>query len=158
MFDFLNTIGGLPGLGLLLAGTGFAYAQFKQGGSKAKDDLIDTLKETAMVERDKASRLAEEKQILIKNHQDQINELNKQIGVLQGRADANEKKMNEYLEILKGQSPQQITFMKQTTEILDKIASYMKLQNDEIAKGNDFNKQVEQDTADGVGQVLRKKV
>lgn len=171
--ELLNTFSsGLIGVGALAAGFGFAYAQFRSGGSKAKDDLIATLKETATVERDKASRLADEKTTLIKSHQEQLNELNKQIGILQGKADANEKKMNEYLDILKGRSPEQDAFMKFVTEvsgesakymrdsseILSDIKTFMAMMNGEIAKGNIFNKQILEDTAHGEGKVLRKKV
>lgn len=179
MLDFLNTIGGLPGLGLLLAGSGFAYAQFKQGGTRAKDEVIATYKEQAVAEKERASRLAEEKTVLINSHQIQINELNNKMGKLQGAYEQSEKRNKEFLEIFQGKNPEQTEFMKYltavaadsakfmlegreymrgTTEILNDIKTFMAVMNAEIAKGNMFNKQVMEDTKHGEGEVLRKKV
>lgn len=121
----MDAFGGFAGFGVLVAGLGFAYAQFKAGASKAKDDLISVLKDTAAVEKEKSTRLIEEKATLIKSHQEQLNELNKQIGILQGKAEANEKKMNEYLTILQGKSPDQEKFMRDTVEILGDIKDFM---------------------------------
>ena len=109
--DLLDIFGGFAGLGVLAAGIGFAYAQLKSGGNKAKDDLISTLKETIVVEKEKVERLAEEKQTLIISHQQQINELSAKIGKLQGLHEANEKKIQEYVTILQGRSPEQRKFM-----------------------------------------------
>lgn len=167
----LNIFGGFAGVGVLAAGLGFAYSQLRLGASKAKDDLIDTLKETAQAERKKAENLAEEKVTLVASHQQQINELNNKIGKLQGLYEANENQKKEYLAILQGRNPEQEKFvqyitkvasesakyMKDSSEILSDIKTFMALMNAEIAKGNIFNKEIEQDTAEGVGEVLRKK-
>lgn len=110
--EALNIFGGLAGIGTLAAGLGFAYSQFKSGSNKAKDDLILTLEKTAKEARETATRLAEEKSTLIKSHQDQLTELNRKLGVLQGQAEANEKKMNEYLSILQNRNPEQTKFME----------------------------------------------
>lgn len=112
MENALNIFGGLSGVGVLAAGIGFAYAQFKSGANKAKDDLILTLKETAVVEREKAERVSAEKLTLMNSHQTQINELNKQIGILQGTLQANDTKLKEYTDILQGRSPEQAQFME----------------------------------------------
>ena len=50
MEEGLNVFGGFAGIGALMAGIGFAYAQFKSGGSKAKDELIATYKETIKIQ------------------------------------------------------------------------------------------------------------
>lgn len=105
-------IGFFIGLGTLVAGIGFAYAQFKSGGNKAKDDLIDTLKETALVEKEKADRLEKEKATLINSHQSQLNDLNNKMGKLQGLYEASEKSKAEYLSILQGRDPSQQKFME----------------------------------------------
>jgi|SRR5581483_449227 len=170
--DTLNLFGGFAGIGVLMAGLGFAYSQVKLGAGKAKDDLIATLKETAIVERDKATRLAEEKVTLVSSHQSQINELNNKLGKLQGLYEASEVSKKEYLAILQGRSPEQEKFMqymtvvadnasgymKDTGEILGEIKTFMAIINGELAKGNKFNKEIEDATAHDEGKVLRKKV
>lgn len=121
----LNIFGGLSGFGVAAAGIGIAYAQFKSGANKAKDDLISTLKETALVERQKAERLAGEKATIMSSHQIQINELNKQIGILQGTLQATDKKLQEYTDILQGRSPEQTQFMEFMTQVAKDSAQYM---------------------------------
>lgn len=160
----------LSGIGILAAGLGFAYSQVKIGSVKAKDELIVTLKETAVVEREKAARLADEKTTLIQSHQDQINQLSKEIGKLQGLLQANEVKIKEYTDILQGRSPEQTKFMEYMTQIaadsskymrdssgvLNEIKTFMALMNGEIAKGNMFNKEIELATRSGKGKPLLK--
>lgn len=177
--DALNLFGGFAGIGVLTAGLGFAYAQFKSGAGKAKDDLIAILKDTAKVEHDKAERLDGEKTALLANHQEQINQLTEKIGKLQGLYEAAEQRSKEYLEILQGRSPEQTKFMEAllkaaaesgkttkdakdymetTAKILNEIKIFMAMMNAEIAKGNYFNQQVEEATKSGDGEPLRKKV
>lgn len=118
-------IGFFIGMGTLIAGIGFAYAQYKSGGDKAKDELIKTLKETAIVEREKASRLADEKTELIKNHQEQINLLNKNLGILTGKFEEQSKKATEYLSIIQGRDPQQLKYMEEMTRVARLATEYM---------------------------------
>lgn len=172
MEEAFSLFGGLAGIGVLAAGIGFAYAQFKSGANKAKDDLIQTLKETATVEKEKAEGLAAEKITLVNSHQEQINELNNKLGKLQGLYEASETSKKEYLNILQGRSPEQVKFMeyvtkvasesakymKDSSEILQEIKTFMAIMNGELAKGNRFNKEVEEATAHDEGKVLRKKV
>lgn len=166
----------LAGLGGLTAGIGFAYSQFRVGAGQAKDDLIKTLKETAIVEREKAERLAAEKITLINSHQGQINELNLKIGKLQGTAEANEKKMNEYLTILQGKDPAQMDFiatvlaeikknqevqpaaqkyMQDSITILGEIRTFMQNLNDKAEHSDKFIRKVETSTAKESGKALR---
>lgn len=114
----LNLFGGLSGIGVLAAGFGFAYAQFKAGGGKAKDDLVTTYKEQLSIEREKTEQLKLEKETLVQSHQTQLNELTKQLGILQGTVQAQDKKIKEYTDILQGRSPEQTQFMK---VVLDEI-------------------------------------
>ncbi len=112
-FALISTIIGIfIGIGTLAAGLGFAYAQFRSGSNKAKDDLIDTLKETATVEKEKADRLEKEKITIVGSHQSQLNDLNNKIGKLQGLYEASEKSKSEYLSILQGRDPSQQKFME----------------------------------------------
>lgn len=121
----LGVFGGLAGIGVLAAGFGFAYAQFKSGAGKAKDDLITTLKETADVEREKAQRLNEEKNTLMISHQQQITALTEKIGKLQGLYEAAENRNKQMEDILQGRSPEQLKFMEQMTTVADQGGKYM---------------------------------
>lgn len=98
-------IGIFIGLGTLIAGIGFAYAQYKTGGDRYKDNLIDTLKDTAEVERSERERLTKEKTELLISHQGQINELTKQLSELKGRFDEQVKKANEYQALILNRDP-----------------------------------------------------
>jgi len=158
-FNYLSIIIGVfVGLGTLIAGLGFAYAQFKSGGEKAKDALIDTLKETALVEREKATRLAAEKATIVDSHQGQINDLSNRIGKLQGLYEAAEANKKEYLSILQGRDPQQKVFMEETTKILVEIRTFIEKLNKDSNSNRKFLDDVDDATAQGKGKVLRKEV
>lgn len=122
----MEAFGGLAGIGVLLGGIGFAYAQFRLGGSKAKDELIKTLQETAIAEREKAKQLEVEKLEQSRFHQKQINELNEKIGKLQGLYEESKDRGKEYLAILQGRSPEQQKFMEYLTEVARESAVFMK--------------------------------
>lgn len=171
-------IGIFVGLGTLIAGCGFAYAQFKTGGDKAKDDLIETLKETATAEKAEKERLAEEKVTLVNSHQQQLNDLNNKIGELTGLYKAAEQSRQEYLKILQGRDPAQQAFMElvtkaaqqsnevtaqsqkymvDTIEILGEIRTFMKNLNESSSANRQFLSEVAHDTKIGEGETLRKK-
>lgn len=145
-------IGAFIGLGSLIAGCGFAYAQFKTGSDRAKDDLIGTLRSTAEAEKAEKERLSQERTELINSHQAQLTQLNKDFSELKGRFDEQTKRASEYKEILQGRDPAQQkfmevvlkqieenqktapavqTYMKETTQILQEIRTYMKKLNKE---------------------------
>lgn len=105
-------VGIFIGLGTLVAGIGFAYAQFKTGGDKAKDDLIKTLRDTATAEKAERERLASERTELITSHQLQLTQLNKDFSELKGRFDEQTKRAQEYKELLQGRDPAQQKFME----------------------------------------------
>jgi len=116
--DALDLFGGFAGIGVLAAGLGFAYAQFKSGSGKAKDDLIETLKESIEAEKAVATRVNEEKNKLLASHQRQINDLTEKIGKLQGLYEAAEQRSKDYLAILQGRSPEQNKFMTMVTKAI----------------------------------------
>lgn len=163
---------GLSGFGILAAGCGFAYAQFKTGAGKAKDELLATYKDAVDIEKKKNHDLEQEKNTLVASHQTQINELTLQIGKLQGMVEAQDKKLKEYTNILQGRSPDQqkfmeyvttvatgaVSYMKESAVILSEIKEFMIEMNAEIKKGNVFNAEIEEATAKGQGKALRKQV
>jgi ABC-type Fe3+-citrate transport system substrate-binding protein len=155
--DALNLFGGFAGIGVLMAGLGFGWSQFKSGAGKAKDDLIKTLQESIDAEKAVADRLNKEKNEILTSHQTQINQLTEKIGKLTGLYEASEARNKEYVAILQGRSPEQTKFMEfmvnaakesakttsvatkymqDTTEILGEIKSFMAIIGGELAKGN----------------------
>ncbi len=117
----MDAFGGLAGIGVLCGGLGFAYSQFKSGSNKAKDDLVQTLKDALEIEKAKVFQLNEEKNMLQKAYQEQINVLTMEVGKLKGLHEANERKIKEYTDILQGRSPEQKKFMKDTVSALGEI-------------------------------------
>lgn len=111
-------VGIFLGLGTLIAGIGYAYAQFKRGGDQADDRLISSQKEYIAVLEEKNKKLSEEKNQLIISHQAQLTDLNKAMGVLQGRLDEQTKVMNEYKAILQGRDPEHANMLKETKQLL----------------------------------------
>lgn len=150
MDQSLSIFGGLSGIGVLAAGFGFAYSQFRSGGSKAKDELITTLKETAQVEHAKAVRLENEMQTLTQSHQTQLNELTIKIGKLQGLYEASEANKKEYLAILQGRDPK-------LQETLNEIRGFLKKLTEQANTNEHRNEQIDKDTRKQVGKFLRKK-
>lgn len=120
-------VGIFIGLGTLIAGSGFAYAQFKSGGDKYKDNLIETLKETALAEKAEKERLAIEKNQLMVSHQEQLTQLNKDLAELRGRFDEQSKKVKEYQDILQGKDPGQLKYMETMTKGLNTALEYIQV-------------------------------
>lgn len=132
----MEAFGGLAGIGILFAGIGVAYAQFKTGSGKAKDDLIKTLKDTALAEREKATQLEREKVEQSRIHQEQVNVLTEKIGKLQGQYEELKDRSREYLAILQGRNPEQQKFMEYLTEVASESAKYMKESSEILRKIN----------------------
>lgn len=114
-------IGISVGLGTLIAGIGFAYAQFKSGGDKYKDNLIDTLKESVAILEEKTRKQSEEKSLLVTSHQTQLTELSKSLGVLQGRFDEQTRQIEMYKQLLQGRDPEQTKVLQEVHDLLTKI-------------------------------------
>ena len=142
MENGLNLFGGLAGIGALAAGIGFAYSQFRSGANQAKDDLIETLRDTALAEKVEKDRLAAEKTNIITSHQTQLNELNNKIGKLQGLYEANEKEKANYLQILQGRNPEQVKFMEYVTTVSGESAKYMKETSEILVELKTFMKEL----------------
>lgn len=144
-------VGMFLGLGAMIAGCGYAYAQYKSGGEKYKDSLIETLKETADAERQERERLAKEKTELLLNHQQQITQLTKDQSELKGRLDEQSKKADEYKALLLGRDPE-------LQKILSEIRSYLRTLTEQSNINQNRNEGIDEATKQEKGKVLRKKV
>lgn len=138
MNEGLNIFGGFAGIGALTAGLGYAYSQFKSGGSKAKDELIATYQETIKAEREKVQVLTTEKTTLMGSHQEQMNILNGKIGKLEGLYEGALQRIKEYTEILQGKSPEQTEFMKLMVETARSATEYMARSSSILAKVSEY--------------------
>lgn len=121
----LQIFGVLSGLGVTVAGFGFAFTQFRAGGNKAKDDVIATLKENVAAEKQRSERLSAEKAMLMNSHQEQINLLNEKVGKLQGLYESAETQKKEYLSIIQGMSPEEKQYRQDMREFTIGVAKYM---------------------------------
>lgn len=151
----MEAFGGLAEIGVLFGGIGFAYSQFKSGSVKAKDELIATLKDTALAEREKASQLAKDKIEQQNFHQTQINQLNEKIGKLQGLYEESKDRNKEYLAILQGRNPEQQKFMEYLTQVASESAKYMKESSEILRK---INNHIETEHADKTIEETKKTV
>lgn len=178
MNPFLEAVGGYIGLGVLVLSVSYAWTQIRSGATKAKDELVSTYKEQLALEKEKTKQLEAKNMTLEISHQKQINELSKQIGILEGTLKSQQEKMKEYLEILQGRSPEQIKFMeyltkaasqsesfmsgsavymKDTTEVLGEIKIFMQKLNAKAAETAQWHESIDKATELGEGNPLRKK-
>lgn len=141
-------VGIFIGLGAMIAGIGYAYAQYKSGGDKYKDNLIDTLKATAEAERTERERLAKEKTELLMNHQVQITTLTKDQAELKGRLDEQSKKADEYKALLLGRDPE-------LQKILSEIRSYLRTLTEQSNTNQNRNEGIDRSTQQEKGNVMR---
>lgn len=116
-------VGVFTGLGVLLAGCGFAYAQFKRGGSEADTKTIASQKEYITQLEDRNQRLSEEKSGLIKSHGELIAQLNKDLSELRGRFDEQSKRANEYKELLQGRDPEMVGLLREVKALLTTLSA-----------------------------------
>lgn len=130
-------IGVFAGAGVLFAGVGFAYAQYKRGGSEADSKTIASLKEYIDTLEEKNKRLTEEKSQLINSHQTQLTELNKAIGVLQGRFDEQTRQLEIYKQLIQGRDPEHMQVLKEIKEALQRL-------DDKSENNQDRNKGIDE--------------
>lgn len=120
--ELISTIVGVfSGSGILVAGLGFAYAQYKRGSSEADAKTISSLKEYIVTLEEKNKRLSDEKSQLITSHQTQLTELNKSLGILQGRFDEQTKQIDMYKQLLQGRDPEQVKVLHEIKALLSTV-------------------------------------
>ena len=151
-------------IAIILAGVAVFFTKFRELKDKSSRELIDTLKETAQAEREKAERLREENEKQRTYFQKEINDLKIEMANLKTLYETSEKSKQEYLEILKDKNPEQIAFMKLLTEaanqsketittssaymseslkVLADIHKFMKTLNDKAIENENRNKRVD---------------
>ncbi len=142
-------------IAIILAGVAFFFTKLRELKENASRELIDTLKETAVAEREKAERLRQENKEQLLEHQGQIAALEKQINdiklelmAIKAQAESAEKSNQEYLKIIQGVNPE----MK---AILTDIRDFMKSLDKKAVKNEKRNERVDSDTSKGKGKVLR---
>ena len=133
-------IGMFAGVGVLFAGMGFAYAQLKRGGSEADTKTIASLKEYIAILEEKNKRLTEEKSQLITSHQVQLSQLNKDLGILQGRLDEQAKQAEIYKQLIQGRNPEQMDLLKEIKDVLQRL-------DDKSENNQDRNKIIDEAAA-----------
>ncbi len=91
---------------------GYAVKQYRMGGKQAADDLIVQLQEQLKAQQEINASLKEahmhqltQLQDQLRMQQEQINSLSTAVGVLQGEKNANERKLEEYLQIIGNRNP-----------------------------------------------------
>ena len=109
-------IGILGGLGILIAGLGYAYSSWINGSNKYKEELISDLKNTIEVKTNEIKQLTDERAVLICSHQEQITKLQKDLSELTGRFEEQSKKLAEYKSILENRDPETLAALKDIKE------------------------------------------
>lgn len=126
-------IGFFAGIGIMVAGCGYAYSSWKAGRNKYKDELILDLKATITVKESEITRLNQEKSVLITSHQAQLTKLQTELSELKGAFNEQSKKLDEYRMIFENRDPQTLETLK---DIKDGILSLNKheIKNDKQKK------------------------
>lgn len=136
--QLISTIVGVfAGMGIMVAGCGYAYSSWKAGKNKYKDELILDLKTTLDIKEKEIVRLNEEKSTLILSHQSQLTELQKEFAALSARFDEQSKTIETYKALLEGRDPatlQMLTEIKNGIDMLNKYSMKSKERTEKVAK------------------------
>ena len=117
-------IGIFAGIGLMVGGCGYAYSTWKSGKNKYKDELIVDLKATIASKEEQLQKLQLEKGTLIKSHQEQITELQKQLQELQIIVGVQKSKLEEYTSILENRDPKTLALLTDIKTGIDTLNSH----------------------------------
>lgn len=103
----------MTGIGIMIAGSGYAYSSWNSGKNKYKDEIISDLKVTLGLKESEITRLNEDRTLLITSHQIQITDLQKELSELKGAFTEQSKKLEEYKHILENRDPQFVTMLRE---------------------------------------------
>lgn len=126
-------IGILGGLGILIAGLGYAYSSWVNGSNKYKEELISDLKNTVEAKTNEIKQLTDERAVLICSHQEQITKLQKDLSELTGRFEEQSKKLMEYKTLLENRDPETLAALKDIKEGIQRLNAHQVTQEKDTA-------------------------
>ena len=143
-------IGSIISLGILAAGFGYFFAQWKRGGNEYNTNLINNLKDLLKSEQEKNVELLKEKQELFITLQAQIAVLQKETAELRGTVLGQTKMIDQYKELLTNRNPE-------LEKTLKEISVFLKGLSGMAHTAEDRNVEIDKATEKEDGNVLRKK-
>jgi len=143
-------IGSIISLGILAAGFGYFFAQWKRGGNEYNTNLINNLKDLLKSEQEKNAELLKEKQELFITLQAQIVVLQKETAELRGTVLGQTKMIDQYKELLTNRNPE-------LEKTLKEISVFLKGLSGMAHTAEDRNVEIDKATEKEDGNVLRKK-
>ena len=143
-------IGSIISLGILAAGFGYFFAQWKRGGNEYNTNLINNLKDLLKSEQEKNAELLKEKQELFITLQAQIVVLQKETAELRGTVLGQNKMIDQYKELLTNRNPE-------LEKTLKEISVFLKGLSGMAHTAEDRNAEIDKATEREDGNVLRKK-
>lgn len=130
-------IGFFAGIGIMVAGCGYAYSAWKNGKNKYKDELIVDLKASLETKEKIITELNQEKTTLIISHQEQLTKLQKEMSALEARFEEQGKLIVEYKSILEGRDPATLKMLNDIKTGIDSLNEHQvasEKQTKEVAK------------------------
>lgn len=143
-------IGSIISLGILAAGFGYFFAQWKRGGNEYNTNLINNLKDLLKSEQEKNAELLKEKQELFITLQAQIVVLQKETAELRGTVLGQTKMIDQYKELLTNRNPE-------LEKTLKEISVFLKGLSGMAHTAENRNVEIDKATEREDGNVLRKK-
>lgn len=104
----------------------YSFSKLREKTDDQNKNLIMNLEKERDLYKERAERLEREGRDREAQHQRQMNELNKELGVVKGSLEQMAKQNEMYLAILKDKNPEQIEFMKLLSESAKESARLQK--------------------------------
>ena len=102
----------IAGIGLLSAGIGYCYSQFKTGKSAATKDSLESQNELTQYLRDQIDGYKE----IAKEQNSKISNMEKQIASMQAIISEKDSTIKKYLDILQNRNPELDQFMQESRQ------------------------------------------
>lgn len=118
----LSAVGGFISLGILAAGFGYAYAQFKRGTNQQQTDAVESETQLTKYWKDQVDGF----KVMVTELNRRVEVLSGELNQLKGQLVEKEKQNREYLAILQDRDPQTQTFMSDMTQFVKDQAVFQK--------------------------------